>query len=179
MGPLEIPRVETQCHFTIIFTTQFHKLHIMRDSKTPVKQPLSLGGANPSPPLKTWPILWFVNVFERKPRQKKIKAILITKTGIHHFWWKTIFKPNSNFKQNLHDAIFDGNVYFNKDTSCFIRNITAFKVARQRAWFLLPGAVTEKYSMKISTSYFEKHERWKFIILAKSFKNTCGEIKWF
>ena len=99
LGPPETLRVEAQCHFVINFTTQFHKLHIMRDSKTPVKQPLSLGGANPSPPLKTWPILWFVNVFERKPRQKKIKAILITKTGIHHFWWKTNFKPNLNFKQ--------------------------------------------------------------------------------
>ena len=81
----------------------------------------------------------------------------------------------------MHDAIFDGNVYFNRETSYFIRNITAFKVARQRAWFPQPGAVTERCSMKISTSDFEKCERWKFIVLAKSFKTTCDEIdfQWY
>ena len=40
--------LEARCHFAINFTTRFQKLHIMRDSKTPVEQTPSLGGTNPS-----------------------------------------------------------------------------------------------------------------------------------
>ena len=47
IGTPETSRVEAQCQFPINFTTRFHKLHMMRNSKTPVKQPPSLGGTNP------------------------------------------------------------------------------------------------------------------------------------
>ena len=41
---------------TLPSTLPFDKLHIMRDSKTPVKQPPSLGDTNPPlHPLRTWP----------------------------------------------------------------------------------------------------------------------------
>ena len=47
LGPPETSPVEARCHFAINFTTLFHKLHIIRDSKTPVEQPPSLDGTNP------------------------------------------------------------------------------------------------------------------------------------
>ena len=74
----------------------------------------------------------------------------------------------------MHDTSFNGNVYFNRETSYFIRNIIAFKGPCQLPCFLPLGTVTETHSMNISKSEFEKYERWKFII-AKSFKNTCDE----
>ena len=44
--PLPLPSpAEARCYFAINFVTRFHKLHIMRDWKTPVK-PFSLGGIN-------------------------------------------------------------------------------------------------------------------------------------
>ena len=54
-GSPEIPLVEARCHFAINFTTWFHKLQIIRDSKTPVKQPPSLGGTT-----TTWITRYFM-----------------------------------------------------------------------------------------------------------------------
>ena len=47
MGHPESLPVEVRCHLALNVTTQFHKLHIIRNSKTPVEQLPSLGGTNP------------------------------------------------------------------------------------------------------------------------------------
>ena len=43
VGTPKTPGVDVRCHFVIKFTTQFHKLNIMRDSKIPAKQRPFLG----------------------------------------------------------------------------------------------------------------------------------------
>ena len=78
MGHPETPPVEARCHFAINFTTRFHKLHVIRDSKIPLEQPLSLDGANPPEDLAyqgTFSIMIFLKT--EKEEQKNDPYFLI------------------------------------------------------------------------------------------------------
>ena len=70
--------VETRYHFGINFTTQFQNLHIMRDSKIPVKQPPSLGGTN----LPWGPAIFFIYQIFLLPQVERC-AIISYKHGIY------------------------------------------------------------------------------------------------